>query len=68
MEYNAFPYGSILPANIYNGFLISDTRHYKEKIKLEDLEIRILNEFLYPICFNGFEISFCMAVECESDD
>jgi hypothetical protein len=65
LDYNTFPYGSVLPANIYNGFLISDTRRYKEKIKLEDLEIRILNEFGYPICFNGFEISFCMAIECE---
>jgi hypothetical protein len=66
MEYNTFPYGSVLPANIVNGLLISDIRHYKEKIRLEDLEIRIVNEFGFPICFNGFEISFCMAVEYES--
>lgn len=66
MEYNTFPYGSVLPANIVNGLLISDIRHYKEKIRLEDLEIRIVNEFGFPICFNGFEISFCMIVEHES--
>jgi hypothetical protein len=66
MEYNTFPYGSVLPANIVNGLLISDIRHYKEKIRLEDLEIRIVNEFGFPICFNGFEISFCMVVEYES--
>lgn len=66
MEYNTFPYGSVLPANIVNGLLISDIRHYKEKIRLEDLEIRIVNEFGFPICFNGFEISFCMAIEYES--
>ena len=65
MDYNTFPYGSVLPANLSNGMLISDTRRYKEKIRLEDFEIRILNEFGYPICFNGFEISFCMAIECE---
>ena len=65
MDYNTFPYGSVLPANIFNGFLISDVRRYKEKIRLEDLEIRLLNEFGFPICFNGFEISFCMAVEYE---
>jgi hypothetical protein len=68
MEYNTFPYGSILPANLYNGFLISDTRRYKEKIKLEDLEVRIVNEFGLPICFNGFEISFCMLVEYDCND
>jgi len=65
MDYNTFPYGSVLPANLFNGFLISDIRRYKEKIRLEDLEIRLLNEFGYPICFNGFEISFCMALEYE---
>jgi len=67
MEYNTFPYGSILTANIFNGLLISDTRRYNEKIRLEDLEIRLLNEFGYPICLNGHEISFCMVVEYEEN-
>jgi hypothetical protein len=64
-EYHAFPFGSILTANLFNGFLISDVRRYKEKIRLEDLEIRLLNEFGCPICLNGFEISLCIVVECE---
>jgi hypothetical protein len=68
MDYYTFPYGSVVPANLFNGLLISDTRRYKEKIKLEDLEIRMVNEFGFPICFNGFEISFCMVVEYEYDD
>jgi len=68
MDYHIFPYGSVMPANIFNGFLISDIRRYKEKIRLEDLEIRLLNEFGFPICLNGFEISFCIAVEYECDD
>jgi hypothetical protein len=67
MEYNTFPYGSVLNANLSNGLLISDTRRYKEKIRLEDLEIRMVNEFGIPICFNGFEISLCMVVEYECD-
>jgi len=67
MEYNSFPYGSILTANILNGLLISDTRRYYEKIRIEDLEIRLLNEFGYPVCLNGYEISFCMVVEYEED-
>jgi len=66
MDYHTFPYGSVVPANLFNGLLISDTRRYKEKIKLEDLEVRMVNEFGFPICFNGFEISFCMVVEYES--
>ena len=67
LDYHTFPYGSVVPANLFNGLLISDVRRYKEKIRLEDLEIKIVNEFGYPICFNGFEISFCMAIECEHD-
>jgi len=67
MEYNTFPYGSTLTANIFNGLLISDTRRYHENIRLEDLEIRLLNEFGYPVCLNGHEISFCMVVEYEED-
>jgi hypothetical protein len=67
MEYRTFPYGSVLAANIFNGLLISDTRRYEEKIRLEDLEIRIVNEFGFPICFNGFEISFCIVVEYECE-
>jgi len=67
MDYHTFPYGSVVPANLFNGLLISDTRRYKEKIRLEDLEVRIVNEFGFPICFNGVEISFCMVVEYEYD-
>jgi len=67
-EYHAFPFTSILPANLLNGFLISDIRHYKKNIRLEDLEIRLLNEFGYPICLNGFEISLCIVVECQDED
>lgn len=65
LEYNTFPFGSVLPANIYNGLLISNTRYYKKHINLESLEIRLLNEFGFPICLNGFELSFCIQVECE---
>lgn len=65
IDYNTYPFGSVLPANISNGLLISNTRFYKKHINLERLEIRVLNEFGFPICLNGFEVSFCIQVECE---
>jgi len=65
MDYNTFPYGSVIPANLFNGFLITSTRTYKEQICLEDLEIRLVDELGLPICLNGFEITFCMVVEYE---
>jgi hypothetical protein len=65
IDYHTFPFGSVLLANLYNGLLISNTRYYKKHINLESLEIRLLNEFGYPICLHGFELSFCIQVECE---
>lgn len=66
LDYHTFPFGSVLPANLFNGLLISNIRHYKKSIKLESLEIRLLNEYGMPICLNGFELSFCIQVDCES--
>lgn len=68
MDYKNFPYGETLTANLSNGLLISDTRHYKEKIKLDDIDVRLVNEFGFPINLNGTEISFCMSIECECSD
>lgn len=67
-DYKNFPFGSMLNANLLNGYLISNIRHYKRKIKLVDLKIRLLNEFGIPICLNGFEISLCAQVECEESE
>ena len=68
IDYKAFPYGSMLIANLVNGFLISNKRIYNKKIDIKDLQFRLLNEFGDPICLNGFDVSFCAEVECESDD
>lgn len=64
LDYRTFPFGTLLPANIFNGFLVSNTRYYTCPIKLKNLKIRLVNEFGYPICMNGFEISFCCQIEC----
>ena len=68
MDYKNFPYGETLPANLYNGFLLSDTRHYKEKIKLDEIDVQLVNEFGFPINLNGIEITFCMVIEYECSD
>lgn len=64
LDYRTFPFGTTLPANLFNGFLISNIRHYVSPVKLKHLKIRLLNEFGFPICMNGFEISFCCQIEC----
>ena len=65
LDNNTFQYGSVLPANLSNGFLVSDIRKYKCPFELRKLKIKILNEFGYPISLNGFEISFLMSIEQE---
>lgn len=60
-----YPFGSILPANCYNGLLISDIRSYNGKIDLQKLNISILNEDGIPITLNGLDFSFCLKVEHE---
>lgn len=67
IDYKNFPYGSLFPANLVNGFLVSNVRVYKRHINLEALQIRLLNEIGIPICLNGHEISFCCQVECQND-
>jgi len=65
LDYKTFPFGSTLPANLVNGLLVSNIRQFHKPKKIRDMKIRILNEFGMPICFNGFEISFCLHFECE---
>jgi len=63
LENKGFSYGSILPANIVNGLLISGTRNYHNPIDIKKLRVKLMNEFGYIMNLNGFEISFVMVVE-----
>jgi len=63
LENRGFPYGSILPANIVNGLLVSDTQIYREPIKVKKLKIKLLNEYGYVMNMNGFELSFLLILE-----
>jgi len=65
IDYKNYPFGSVLPANLLNGLLVSAIRRFHKPKKIRDMKIRVLNEFGIPICFNGFEISFCLQFECE---
>lgn len=58
-------YGSILPANFFNGLLVSDVRSYNGKVNLQKLNIQLLNESGMPVDLNGQDFSFCLEVTCE---
>jgi len=60
-----FPFGTVLPANRFNGLLVSDKRSYTGKIDLLKLNVQLLNENGGQLNLNGLDFSFCLEVEHE---
>ena len=60
VDQRTFTYGSVLPANVANGLLISDTRIYNKPVDLHKFYIRIVNEYGIPLDMHGFDFSFCI--------
>ena len=60
-----FGFGSIMPANLFNGLLITDERTYSGKIDIQKLNIQLLNEFGKTISLNGIDFSLCLEIEHE---
>jgi len=65
LDYRNYPYGSILTANLFNGYLLSDKRSYTGKVDLQKLTVQLVNEYGVPVNLNGLDYSFCMEVEHE---
>ena len=57
--------GSVMPANQYNGLLLSDRRSYNGKVNLQKLKIQLVNEYGHSIHLNGLDFSFCLEIEYE---
>ena len=60
-----YPFGSILPANLSNGLLMTDVRSYTGKVDIQKLNIQLVNEFGNVINLNGDDFSFCLKIEHE---
>jgi hypothetical protein len=60
-----FDFGSVLPANNFNGLLMSDTRSYTGKIDLMKLNVQLLTENGIVVNLNGFDFSLCLEVTHE---
>lgn len=65
MDSTTYPYGSILPATDYSGYLTSDKRTYSGIVNLERLNVQFINERGVPMDLNGLDFSFCMELEHE---
>jgi hypothetical protein len=60
-----FPYGTVLPANNLNGYLLTDHRGYNGKINIQKMQVQLVDEFGNPINLNGMDLSFCIEAEYE---
>lgn len=56
-------FGTIEIANIYNGLLLSDTREYSDDIDLQKMQVQLVDEYGRPVCLNGLDFSFTLAVK-----
>jgi hypothetical protein len=65
MDYVHYGIGTVLPANQYNGFLMSDKRRYSGKVNLQKLKIQLVNEYGHSVNLNGLDFSFCLEIEYE---
>lgn len=55
-----YPFGTILPANTFNGYLLSDMRTYNGKIDIQKLNVQLVDENGNTVNLNGHDFSFCL--------
>jgi len=60
-----YPFNAILPANNFNGLLLTDKRKYNGKVDLQKLKVQLVHENGVPVNLNGLGFSFCLEVEYE---
>jgi hypothetical protein len=60
-----FSFGDILPANNFNGYLLSDRRQYSGKVDIQKLNVQLIDDTGTPVDLNGMDFSFCLEVEHE---
>jgi hypothetical protein len=65
MNKRTFPFGDILPANSFNGYLLSDRRQYSGTMDLQKLNVQLVDDSGTPVDLNGVDFSFCLEVEHE---
>jgi len=60
-----YPFGAIMPATEFIGYLTSDTRTYAGIVNLERMNIQLVNERGIPMNLNGLDFSFCLELQHE---
>ena len=57
-----YPFGSTLPANNFDGYLLTDSRNYQGTIDIKKINIQLVNDTGIPVNLNGQDFSFCLEV------
>lgn len=65
VDYQIYPFRSILMANLTGGLLETDIRSYTGKTDIQRLVVQLINENGQLINLNGLDFSFCMQLEYE---
>lgn len=65
MNKPVFPFGTFIPANNFNGYLLSDNRTYSGKVDIQRLSVQLVDDIGNPVSLNGLDYSFCLEVEHE---
>lgn len=65
MDYQRYPYGSILPANTFNGYLVSDRREYTGKVDIQKMNVKLVDERGNLVNLGGNDFSFTLQFEYE---
>lgn len=65
MSQHNYPFGSILPANLENGHLLTDIRSYTGKVDIQKMNIQLVDEFGRNVNLNGSDFSFCLSIKHE---
>lgn len=60
-----YGFGTILTANNFNGYLLTDKRSYNGKVDLHRLKIQLVNEIGNPVDLNGLDFSFTLEIDYE---
>jgi hypothetical protein len=65
LDFQFYPFNSVLNANRTNGLLMSDMRSYTGKIDIQKLNIQLLDDIGRPVNLNGSDFSFGLVIEHE---
>jgi hypothetical protein len=65
LDYPFFQFGQVLPANNFNGLLLTDVRSYNGAIDIQKLNIQLVGDTGTVLDLNGSDFSFCLQVDYE---